>query len=87
MPIYDFVCPKCKKEKRNEFTRSWDDEVECDDCEIKMTKLFNGFPVPHVFPKDGIFLEHVSAQGKRFYSKKEMREYAKTHDLELGALD
>ena len=85
-PIYDFLCPKCEKKKIDVFVHSWNDEVKCNDCDVAMTRLFSGFPIPHVFPADGIFLEHVSAHGKRFYSKKEMQLYAKDHDLELGAL-
>ena len=86
-PIYDFRCSKCGKDKKDVFVHSWDDEVKCDDCDTKMKKLFSGFPVPHVFPAEGIFLEHVSSEGKRFHSKQEMKDYAKKHDLELGALD
>jgi len=43
--------------------------------------------VPHVFPAEGIFLEHVSPEGKRFFSKQEMKDYAKKHDLEIGYLE
>lgn len=86
MPIYDYRCPKCKKDKKDVFVHSWNDMVKCYDCNVEMTKLFSGFPVPHIFPTGGIFLEHVSAKGKRFYSKKEMQQYAVAHDLELGAL-
>jgi len=85
MPIYDYVCEKCKKEKRDEFVKQWCTVVlcECGNPMIKKPSMFN----PDTFPADGIFLEHVSAQGKRFYSKREMKDYAKEHDLQLGALE
>ena len=86
MPIYDYVCPKCKKKKIDVFKKSWEEEELCEECKAPMEKLVSGFPVPHVFPAEGIFLEHVSPNGKRFYSKKEMQQYAKENDLELGAL-
>jgi len=40
-----------------------------------------------VFPADGIFLENVSSEGKRFFSKKEMKAYAKKNDIEIGYLE
>lgn len=40
-----------------------------------------------IFPAEGIFLEHVSPEGKRFFSKQEMKDYAKKHDLEIGYLE
>lgn len=86
MPIFNYTCPKCKKKKIDEFVRSWDDDVRCEDCDVVMIKSYSGFPVPHVFPSEGIFLEHVSANGHLFHSKAEMKQYAKDHDLELGAL-
>lgn len=85
MPIYDFRCPECGKKKLDVFTKHWEDIEHCEDCNIDMEKI-PSLIVPNVFPADGIFLEHVSANGKRFFSKKEMQLYAKTHDLELGAL-
>ena len=85
MPIYDFKCPECKKEKKDEFVASWDTKVTCE-CGTLMDKQFPLGFFPDVFPSDGIFLEHVSAKGKRFFSKKEMKQYAKENDLELNAL-
>lgn len=85
MPIYDFKCPKCKSQKNDVFTQSWDEKVLCDDCKIEMRKIPSRF-FPDVFPSEGIHLKHVSSEGKTFYSKKEMRKYAKENDLELGAL-
>ena len=86
--IYDYQCDKCLHKLIDVYVRRMDERVDCPKCENEMTRLF---PVdsrfkPYVFPADGIHLEHVSATGKTFYSKKEMRDYAKKHDLELGAL-
>jgi len=39
-----------------------------------------------VFPNGGIHLRNVSPEGKTFHSKKEMKNYARANDLELGAL-
>jgi len=85
MPIYDFVCPKCKSKKNDVFTKSWEEIIKCD-CGTKMNKK-PSIMVPYIFPADGIFLEHVSPEGKLFRSKKEMKAYAKANDLELGALE
>ena len=84
MPIYDFQC-SCGSMKKDEFVRSWKTIVSCDECGAAMKRTPTQF-APHVFPSDGIHLSNVSSKGKTFYSKKEMREYAKKHDLELGAL-
>jgi hypothetical protein len=85
MPIYDLICPKCRKKKSDVFTKSWEEKLMCDDCGVEMDKIPCPF-TPSIFPVDGLFLEHVSADGKRFHSKKEMKKYAKENDLELGAL-
>jgi hypothetical protein len=34
-----------------------------------------------VFPQEGLFLEHVSNVGKRFFSKGEIKEYEKQNDV------
>lgn len=89
MPIYDYECLSCKTKETDVFTRSWDEKRKCKACGKIMKRLF---PIdsrfyPDIFPAEGIFLEHVSPEGKRFFSKKEMRDYAEEHDLELGALE
>jgi predicted nucleic acid-binding Zn ribbon protein len=84
MPIFDYRCDGCGKEKKDEFVAKWDEDVICS-CGRTMEKLPSLFHAD-VFPSEGLFLEHVSAEGKTFYSKAEMRQYAKDHDLELGAL-
>ncbi len=88
MPIFDYKCPGCAHIEEDFFVKSWDQIVLCKvgTCKkLKMEKLPSRF-FADVFPNGGIFLEHVSSEGKTFHSKKEMRQYAKKHDLELGAL-
>ena len=86
MPLYDLKCEKCGK-RMDDVLASFEDvkRMVCPDCKSKLIRVPGRF-VPDVFPAEGIFLEHVSAKGKTFYSKKEMKDYAKKHDLELGAL-
>jgi putative FmdB family regulatory protein len=88
MPIYDYKCPACERKEEDVFVHSRNDRVKCKQCHANMSRLF---PLKtrlfaHVFPQEGIFLEHVSAKGKTFHSTKEMKEYARQNDLELGAL-
>jgi hypothetical protein len=42
---------------------------------------------PGTWPEDGVFLEHVSATGETFHSRKEMKQYAKKHDMTIGMLE
>ena len=91
MPIFDFKCPECGTINENVFLKNWFSPRYCEKrinesfCLHKMEKIPSRF-FADVFPPEGIFLEHVSSTGKRFHSKREMRQYAKKHDLELGAL-
>ena len=84
MPMFDVICERCKVELDDIFVPS-NGELRCPICGYLVRKKPSRF-FPDVFPSDGIFLEHVSATGKRFYSRKEMKEYAKANNLELGAL-
>jgi len=90
MPIYDFKCPNCNHIIRDEFTKSWDEKVKCKRCGAVMKKLVSkgilDGEMKRVDQLDGVHLEHVSPTGKTFHSKKEMKEYAKKHNLELGYL-
>ncbi len=88
MPIFDYQCVLCNNIERDIFVHSLNSPVICSKCQGETVRLFpvDSRFVPDVFPTDGIFLEHVSAKGKRFYSKKEMIQYARKHNLELGAL-
>jgi len=51
-----------------------------------MNRLVSKGIVGRVFPADGVYLEHVSPKGKTFYSRKEMKDYEKKHNVELGYL-
>ena len=90
MPIFDYRCPECGHVDKNVFVKTWNDVMQCPKHDYKegspiMEKIPSRF-LAAIFPNGGIFLEHVSSEGKTFHSKKEMRQYAKEHDLELGAL-
>ena len=86
MPIYDFKCGKCGRVELDQFFHTWkDSHLQCEDCKQEMDKLV-GKPVPKCFPADGVFLEHVSAEGKTFHSTSEMRKFEKDNDMELGYL-
>lgn len=87
MPIFDFRCKNCSHIEKDVFVKHWETSVGCPECTsmLNMEKIPSLFMVD-LFPNGGIFLEHVSSEGKTFHSKKEMRQYAKEHDLELGAL-
>lgn len=87
MPIFNYRCPECGNIQKDCFVKAWDQFVGCSlgHSQVQMEKIPSRF-MADIFPKDGIFLEHVSSEGKTFHSKKEMRQYAKEHDLELGAL-
>ena len=86
MPLYNYECPKCKAVVE-EFVFKRDEVCKCEKCKVKMKRM----PVLTMagvkqFPEDGVYLEHVSPQGKLFKSKSEMRQYANTHNLSLGYL-
>lgn len=76
MPIYDFICPQCEHEVLDELVRSADEKVSCPNCNFVMRRKVS-LSVPHTFPSDGVFLRNVSATGKTFYSKQEMRDWEK----------
>ena len=86
MPIFDFRCKNCGKEMLDTFVSKWDTLVTCKHCGREEQEKIPSRFLAAVFPNGGIFLEHVSSEGKTFHSKKEMRQYAKEYDLELGAL-
>lgn len=82
--LYDYKCPDCGRIEKDVLVKDMNEEVKCIQCHEKMHRLFPLFAF-HDYSK-GIFLEHVSAKGETFHSKKEMQKYAKEHNLELGAL-
>ena len=86
MPIYDFKCPSCEKKLNDCYLKNREEIVKCTRCRTEMKRLFPNRVSGYCFPQEGIYLEHVSAKGETFHSTREMRDYAKKHDLELGAL-
>lgn len=85
MPLYDYICSKCNN-KFETIVSSRAELVVCEKCgsvaDRQFPTSFNLLP----FPEDGLFLEHVSPEGKLFRSRSELRAYANEHNLELGAL-
>ena len=84
MPIFDYKCSNCGKVEVDVLVRDKNEIPVC--CSKTMNKKA-GFPRIYVFPSEGIHLKHVSKEGKTFYSKKEMKDYAKANNLILGALE
>ena len=94
MPIFDYKCKQCEVRINDVFVRHYAEAVKCKQCGAKMSKLVPTGIAADVFPTqysgrtahDGVYLEHVSPEGQTFYSKKEMKKYAKDKKLELGYL-
>jgi putative FmdB family regulatory protein len=86
VPIYDYKCPSCGSTRDDVFVHRHDVIIRCPKCTLTMIKLITTRVAVKCFPSEGVFLEHVGPKGRRFHSEKEMRQYAKKHDLELGAL-
>ena len=87
MPLYDYICPKCKTTE-NEFVFKWDEEVLCEECGSVKERQFptSMGPINFGFPENGIVLEHAEAQPIHLKSRKEAKEYAKKNNLQLGCL-
>jgi len=85
MPIFRYKCDRCGVVEER-FVHSYETPVVHEQCNFGMRRLFSWGGRIDVFPAEGIFLKHVSPTGERFYSKSQMRAYARAHDLELGAL-
>lgn len=85
MPIFEFECSRCGK-KFEEFFHCYEDSVGaivC--CGQPANRLVSRLGRP-TFPSEGITLEHLPGGPRHFSSQREMSEYAKANDLELGAL-
>ncbi len=80
MPTFDFKCENCQQEEKDEFVSNYDDKVICSKCGNVMDKI-PCFPAVHTFPLNGVFLEHVSAEGETFHSRKEILDYEKKNDI------
>lgn len=84
---YDYKCPNCDRKVIGLWVEDKNEKVKCKQCGDIMSKLvYPGCPALHIFPSEGVHLEHVSAEGKTFYSKKEMVKYARKNNLDLGYL-
>ncbi|MHA1146466.1 MAG: hypothetical protein ACTSRW_17140 [Candidatus Helarchaeota archaeon] len=70
----------------DKLVKNKDEVVICCQCGAQMKRLVSKFNA-HVFPNDGIFFEHASPKGERFFSKKEIREFAKKNDMEFDILE
>ncbi len=87
MAIFDYKCPNCELKHNDVYVYKYDDKVKCKRCRTVLKKLFSMTNVSgHVFPADGIFLEHVSPDGKLFHSKGEMREFERRSGTTIGLL-
>jgi len=86
MPVFDYECPNCGRKVLDNFVHRFDAKVKCKQCGSNMSKLVPTRIVADTFPADGVYLEHVSPEGKTFYSKKEMRQYERDNNVELGYL-
>jgi hypothetical protein len=87
MPLYDFQCRDCGNKTYDQFVHTRDEPVYCGcGSNVIMQRLFPTRFVEHVWPAEGIHLRNVCPEGKTFYSKSEMKRYAREHNLELGAL-
>ena len=85
MPIYDLRCQGCGSGQTDVFSKSYDETFYCEKCGKKMERTPTAF-APDTFPADGIFFENASAKGERFFSRQEIKDYAKKHDLEFDYL-
>ena len=65
MPVYKMKCPMCGRIEDNIYLRVWNEQYQCRKCKCVMSKV-PSIVSPHVFPADGVFLEHVSPEGKLF---------------------
>lgn len=87
MPLYEYKCDACDFDDSE--IRDVDDRnlpKICSKCGCEMRRVYSFSGGIDVFPADGIFLEHVSPDGKRFFSKQEMKDYEKKHDMTIGML-
>jgi len=87
MPIYDYKCPSCGVVKKDVLVKDKNEVLKCSQCHETLKRLFPSSVSVHIWPADGIFLEHASAKGETFYSKKEAKEFAKKNDLEMDILE
>ncbi len=88
-PIFDYLCPNCKRKVVDLFVWKYDAKVVCKRCGDAMKKLVpssSKFIGTNCFPSEGIYLEHVEPGGRTFYSKQEMVDYEKNTGTIIGRL-
>lgn len=86
MPMFDYKCLSCGHKQMDEFVHCVSDTVCCPICNKPMERMFPTKVGSLIFPIDGITLEHAEANPVHFNSYKELRDYAKRKNLELGAI-
>jgi hypothetical protein len=87
MPRFDFKCPDCDSIKTDVYVKKAGCWIKCKCGCRKMIRLLSRIGRVDVFPANGVYLEHVSAKGKTFYSKHEMRQFEKENKMELHYLE
>ena len=82
MPIFDLQCSVCGQKKLDEFLHNDKQIPVC--CGEKMKKMIA--MIHPGFPKYGLTLTNVESQPVHFESRKQLLNYKRKHNLELGAL-
>ena len=89
MPVYDMKCPQCNHKVDDVFLHKHDDKIKCKRCGAILKRLISRssrFIGVNCFPNEGVFLEHVCPEGRRFHSKKEMQDFEKKTGTMIGML-
>jgi len=82
MPIFDFKCSGCGRQVLDALIRKEEEIPVC--CQNQMEKI--PARIHSGFPEFGITLENVAEKPVHFSSKRQMQDYARKNNLELGAL-
>lgn len=93
MPIYDYKCVSCGlvREEYLPLKMSNCDSLVCQ-CGSKLKRIITissskiGPVEAALASPGGLYLEHVSNKGETFHSKRQLKDYARKHNLQLGAL-
>ena len=87
MPLYDYICPKCKNEQRD-FVWKWEEEVDCEECGELTERQFptSMGPIGFGWPEGGVTLEHAESQPIHLKTRREAKDYERKHNVQLGCL-